>query len=231
MADAITDNHFLARLPQDTIERISPGFEWVELPAGGSTVLDTLEFVFFPIAGLISFVFTSDSGAMSEIALAGAESLVGVCIFLNCRQPLIPAIVQRAVTAVRMPAKLALEEFRRGGQFQHDVMSYIRVFFKQIAQTSLCNAQHSLEQRFCRWLLMSQDRLNADEQVAMSQEMIAGMLGVRREAVTRVATQLKSRKLIDYTTRRIQILDREGLKEAACECYESLRTEFEELVR
>lgn len=229
MANAITDNHFLARLPHDVIERISPEFEWVELPADGTNVLDTLEFVFFPVRGLVSFVLTSNAGATSEVALAGVESLIGICIFLNCTRPLIPAVVQRPVVAIRMSARRALEEFRRSLQFQQQVLSYMRVFFKQVAQTALCNSQHSLEQRFCRWLLMSQDRLIAGEQVAMSQELIANMLGVRREAVTRVATQLKSRKLIDYTTRRIEIVDRDGLKAAACECYESLRREFEEL--
>ena len=230
MANEITDNHFLARLSQDSIERISVGFEWVELPAGGMSALDTMDFIFFPVRGLISFVLTSNMGTTSEVALAGAESLVGLCTFLNSKQPLIPAVVQRPVLAVRMPAKLAMEEFRRGLQFQFNVLSYMRIFFKQVAQTSLCNAQHSLEQRFCRWLLMSQDRLNANEHVAMSQELIAGMLGVRREAVTRVATQLKSRKLIDYTTRRIEIVDSEGLQAASCECYETLKSEFEELV-
>ena len=230
MANAITENQFLARLPQDSIERISPGFEWVELPSGGVSELDTLDFVFFPVRGLVSFVLTSNNGTTSEVALAGDESLVGLCIFLNCKQPLIPAVVQRNVVAVRMPARTALEEFRRGLQFQYNVLSYMRVFFKQVAQTSLCNAQHSLEQRFCRWLLMSQDRLNENEHVAMSQELIAGMLGVRREAVTRVATQLKSRRLIDYTTRRIEIVDRVGLMAASCECYETLRSEFEALV-
>lgn len=230
MAYLITDNHFLARLPKDSIERISREFEWVELPAGNTSVLETLDFVFFPVQGLISFVFASNTGTTAEVALAGPESLVGLCIFLNCRQPLIPAVVQRSIVAVRMPAKSALEEFRRGAQFQYNVLSYMRVFLRQVAQTSICNAQHTLEQRFCRWLLMSQDRLKADEHVAMSQELIAGMLGVRREAVSRVAAQLKSRRLIDYTTRRIEIVNRDGLKAAACECYENLRLEFEELV-
>lgn len=230
MANAITDNHFLARLPQDSIERISRGLEWVEMPAGDMSVLDTLESIFFPVEGLVSFVSASNSGTTSEVALAGSESLVGLCIFMNCKQPLIPAVVQRSVIAAKIPARLALEEFRRSAQFQQSVLDYMRIFFNQVVQLSLCNAQHSLEQRFCRWLLMSKDRLNANEQVAMSQELIAGNLGVRREAVTRVATQLKSRKIIDYTTRRIEIVDRDGLKAAACECYESLRSEFEEFI-
>lgn len=230
MANRLNDNHFLARLPQDSIERISPGFEWVDLRVGDLPARDLLDFVYFPVQGLVSFVLTSNEGATSEVALAGTESLVGICTFLNSKEPIIPAVIQRPVLAVRIPARLALEEFRRGEVFQQHVLSYLRVFFIQVAQTSLCNAQHTLEQRFCRWLLLSQDRLDADEHVAMSQELIATMLGVRREAITRVATQLKSRHLIDYTTRRIEIVDRDGLVQASCECYATLRKEFAELV-
>lgn len=230
MAYAITDNHFLARLPQDAIERLSPGFEWVELNLGASCQLDTVDYVFFPIRGLISFVLASGNGTTSEVAVAGSESLVGLCGFLNSRKPLIPAVVRRSGLAARLPVKMALDEFRRGDAFQADVLSYIGVFFKQVAQTSLCNAQHSLEQRFCRWLLLSQDRLDDGERVAMSQELIAGMLGVRREAVTRVATHLKSRHLIDYTTRKIQIVDRDGLVNTSCECYSSLSHDYAALV-
>lgn len=209
---------------------MSPGFEWMELPAGQLTAHETLDSVLFPVHGLISFVLGSNKGTTSEVAMAGSESLVGLRSFLNSARPLIPAMVQRPVVAVRLPSRIAVEEFRRGEQFQVNVLSYVRIFLKQVAQTSLCNAQHTLQQRFCRWLLLSQDRLAPGECVAMSQEVIAGMLGVRREAVTRVARQLKARGLIDYTTRRIEIVDRQGLRDASCECYEALRRQYDELV-
>lgn len=226
-----TDNQFLDRLPPEVLGRLSHGFDWLELSAGDTSFLDNLDHLLFPVQGLVSFLATSSTGVSFEVALAGLESLIGICIFLNCKRPILPAVVRRPLVAVRLPAKLALEEFRLGTQFQHQVLSYMRVFFTQVARISVCNSQHSLEQRFCRWLLLSQDRLKADERVSMSQESIAGKLGVRREAITRVASQLRSRNLIDYTTRRIEIVDEDGLRAAACDCYEHLRFEFEELDR
>lgn len=231
MTFAITDNQFLDRLPPDVLGRLSHGFDWLELTVGDSSFLDNLDQLLFPVQGLVSFLVTSNAGVSFEVALAGLESLLGICIFLNCKRPILPAVVRRPLVAVSLPAKLALEEFRLGGHFQHQVLSYMRVFFTQVAQTSLCNSQHSLEQRFCRWLLMSQDRLKTGEYVSMSQELISDKLGVRREAITRVASRLRARKLIDYTTRRIEIVDEDGLRAAACECYERLRLEFEELDR
>lgn len=229
MAKEFCDNHFLARLPQDTIERLSPGFEWVSLAAGELHACEMANSVYFPTEGLVSFVLEANDGATFEAALAGNESLLGISTFLNSPTPLIPTVVQRPVLAIKLDAQKALEEFRLGMAFQYQVMNYLRVFIRQVTQTSLCNARHSLEQRFCRWLLLSQERLDVGDHVAMSQEMIAGLLGVRREAVTRVARRLKAQNVIDYTSRRIEIVDREGLEQAACCCYQTLRNEFNEL--
>ena len=229
MVFGITDNQFLDRLPADVLGRLSHGFDWLELPTGDSSFLDNLDQLLFPVQGLVSFLLTSNTGVSFEVALAGLESLIGISIFLNGKRPMFPAVVRQPLVAVRLPAQLAMEEFRLGRDFQRQVLSYMRVFFTQVARTSLCNSQHSLEQRFCRWLLVSQDRLNVDEHIVMSHELIAGKLGVRREAISRVAANLRSRQLIDYTTRRIEIVDRPGLRAAACECYDHLRLEFEEL--
>lgn len=230
MANLISDNHLLARLTPDSLERLSPSFDWVEFPVGPITALESMENIYFPVDGMASYVLSAGDGSSSEIALAGKESALGLCAFLNCTKPLVPLLAQRHITAVQLPVRVAVNEFQRGGRFQWLLLSYLRVFIRQIALASLCNAHHSLEQRFCRWLLFSQDTLGLEEPVAMSQEMIAGMLGVRREAITRVATQLRTRNLINYTTRRIEIVDRDGLENNSCECYGHLRRELDELL-
>ena len=225
----ITDNQFLASLPGDAIERLSPAFEWVEFNAGQTIIHDPVTHIYFPLNGLASFVLMSESGGSSEIAIAGKEGLLGICVFLNSTTPIIPAIAQRSGQAIRVVAQAALQEFRRRDAFFITALSYIRVFFHQVAQTALCNAHHSLEQRFCRWLLLVADRLDEGEHVTMTQEAIASMLGVRREAVTRVAHQLKRRNLKDYGTRRIEVIDRQGLMRASCECYSVLRREYDQI--
>lgn len=227
----VADNLFLAKLPDDCLERLTPGLEWAELPVGEAVTPEPVTAVYFPVNGLMSFVLTSEAGISSEVAVAGKEGLAGFCIFFNSRTPVIPAVVQKSGVGLKLAAAYAIEEFRRRTEFQFFILTYFRAFFRQVAQTSLCNAQHGLEQRFCRWLLMCNDRLPGDDHVAMSQETIANMLGVRREAVTRVAKQLKSRELIDYGTRRIEIVDRAGLMAASCECYTTLKVIYDQFLQ
>ena len=229
MAYEATDNRLLARLPPDSVERLLPLLQVVEFRTGERVLEEPVSCVYFPVEGLISFVLSTSSGESTELAIIGREGLIGHAVFFNSSYMLFPAFVQQPVQAMRLEGKHAREEFNRSTEFRHYVMSYTRVFFRQVAQTALCNAHHSLEQRFCRWLLMIQDRIGEAGHVSMTQETIGNMLGVRREAVTRVANKLKARRLIEYTTRRIEIADRAGLIDASCECYESLRNAYDHI--
>lgn len=223
-----TDNKFLANLPEDTIERLSPAFETCLFTVGDALVREPVDFAYFILSGLISFTITSDDGDGMEIGMTGNEGFVGTSMFLNLKSPALPGIVRSGGEAIRVPAKALMDEFHRGGQFQALVFQYFRVFFMQVARVCMCNARHSLEKRLGRWLLMTHDRLEGP--VTITQEGIANALGVRREAITRVAQQLKSRELIDYGTRRIEVVDRNGLKGACCECYQTMKNEHNALM-
>jgi len=227
MSHEITDNLILGKLPPACLERLTPALEWVELRAGDIIPPDQVDGVYFPASGLMSFILSSQAGTSSEIAVAGREGFAGFSIFFGSRSPLIPAVVQRSGMALRLPRKTANLEFNRLTEFHYFLMAYFRMLFLQIAQRSLCNAQHPLEQRFCRWLLMCHDRLAANDHVVLSQEVIAGLLGVRREAISRVVKRLKSNHFIDYGTRRIEVIDRTGLMGVSCECYGALKAEYD----
>lgn len=224
-----TENRFLSSLPEDTVERLSPHFETCSFSAGDMLIREPVDFAYFILSGLISFTITSDDGDGMEIGMTGNEGFVGTSLFLNLKSPALPGIVRSDGQAIRIPAKALMEEFQLGGRFQESVYQYFRVFFMQVARVCMCNARHSLEKRLGRWLLMTHDRLEGP--VTITQEGIANALGVRREAITRVAQQLKSKELIDYGTRRMEVVDPDGLKDACCECYRTLKDEHDALMQ
>ena len=170
-----------------------------------------------------------ENGSSAEMGMAGKEGLVGVALFMGGNTMPNRAVVQSAGGAVRMRAKVLRDEFARGGAFQRLLLRYTQALLTQMSQTAVCNRLHAIEQQLCRWLLLSHDRLDSDELV-MTQELIANMLGVRREGVTASAGRLQEQGLISYVRGRIQVLDRRGLEAAVCECYKVVKDEYERLL-
>jgi CRP-like cAMP-binding protein len=186
---------------------------------------DRLEHVYFPTSAIVSLLYIMEDGASAEIAVVGNEGIVGVAIFMGGETMPNRAVVQSAGHAYRLPGHLLKQEFNRGGALQHLLLRYTLAMLTQMAQTAVCNRHHSVDQQLCRWLLLSLDRLPANE-LSMTQELIANMLGVRREGVTEAAGKLQSAGLIHYRRGRIIVLDRPGLEARVCECYEVVRQEF-----
>ncbi len=185
--------------------------------------------IYFPTSSVISLIYTMEEGATAEMGLVGNEGVVGIALFMGGETTPNQAVVQVAGGALRMKAQAMLEEFRRGGPFQLALLRYTQALITQISQTAVCNRLHPVEQRLCRWLLMIRDRLPSDE-VLMTQEFIAHVLGVRREGVTAAAHHLQKAGLIRYCHGHITILDRKGLEAAACECYRVVKDEFDRLL-
>jgi CRP-like cAMP-binding protein len=229
--DAI-DNRLLASLPADMCERLRPALELVSLalgvvvyePGGG------MDHVYFPTGAVVSLIYTMADGATAEMGLVGNEGVVGIALFMGGETTPNQAVAQVAGGALKMKAQVMLEEFRRGGPFQLALLRYTQALITQISQTAVCNRLHAVEQRLCRWLLLTRDRLPSDE-ILMTQEFIAHMLGVRREGVTAAAHHLQEAGLIRYARGHISILDRKGLEAAACECYRVVKDEFDRLLR
>ena len=225
------ENRLLAALPEAQWKRWSPHFEPVALPLGhvlyeaGSVMKD----VIFPTTAIVSLLSVMEDGASAEIAVVGGEGLVGVSLFMGGGSTPSRAVVQSAGEGFRLKADLMKEEFDKGGPVLHLLLRYTQALITQMAQTAVCNRHHSLDQQLCRWLLMSLDRLHGNELV-MTQELIANMLGVRREGVTEGAMKLQKAGLISYSRGRISVLDRAGIEKRACECYEVVRIEYERLL-
>jgi CRP-like cAMP-binding protein len=225
------NNFLLAALPDAEWRRWRHFLERVEMPLG--QVLyeagATLTHVYFPTTSIVSLLYVMENGASAEIAVVGNEGLVGVSLFMGGESTPSRAVVQSAGHGLRLEAPLMKDEFDRAGPVQHLLLRYTQALLTQMAQTAACNRHHTLDQQLCRWLLLSLDRLRANE-LAMTQELIANMLGVRREGVTEAARELQQAGLISYTRGRITVLDRAGLELRTCECYAVVKREYERLL-
>jgi CRP-like cAMP-binding protein len=224
-------NQLLAALPDAEWQRWLPQLESVEMPLG--KVLyesgNKLTHVYFPSTAIVSLLYVMEDGASAEIAVVGREGIVGISLFMGGQSTTSRAVVQSAGQGFRLKANLMMQEFNRAGPVLHLLLRYTQALITQMAQTAVCNRHHSLDQQLCRWLLLSLDRLPSDELV-MTQELIANMLGVRREGVTEAAGQLQQAGLIQYRRGHITVLDRKRLEQRACECYAVVKTEYDRLL-
>ena len=226
-----TGNRLLARLPQEELERLRPHLGHVSF-ALGEVIYESggrQSHIYFPTTAIISLLYLMENGSSAEMGVAGCEGLVGVALFMGGGTVPNRAVVQSAGAAFRMKTKVLQDEFARGGMFQRLLLRYTQALMTQMSQTAVCNRLHTVEQQLCRWLLLSRDRLETDELV-MTQELIANMLGVRREGVTHAAGRLQESGLISYVRGRIRILDRPGLETAVCECYRVVKDEYDRLL-
>ena len=224
-------NRLLAALPSEEYERLLPGLQQVSF-ALGEVVYEFgghLDYVYFPTTAIVSLLYTMENGSSAEMGLTGNDGVVGIALFMGGGTMPNRAVVQSAGEAFRMKAKLLQDEFARGGKFQHLLLRYTQALITQISQTAVCNRLHAVDQQLCRWLLLSHDRVKADELI-MTQELIADMLGVRREGVTVAAGRLQDAGAISYVRGHIKILNRAKLEEKVCECYRVVKNEFDRLL-
>jgi len=224
------DNQLLAALPPDEWARWLPMLEWVQLPLGEVLYESgvTLSHVYFPTTAIVSLLYVMENGASAEIAVVGHEGIVGVSLFMGGESTPSRAVVQSAGEGFRVKALAIKEAFTRAPVL-HLLLRYTQALITQMSQTAVCNRHHTLDQQLCRWLLLSLDRLKGSELV-MTQELIANMLGVRREGVTEAALKLQKAGLIRYTRGRITVLDRVGLEQRSCECYAVVKHEYDRLL-
>lgn len=224
-------NRLLGALPRTDLERLQPHLKRVHLELG--EVLHEpdigLRYIYFPTTSIVSLLYVMGDGASTEIAVVGNEGMVGVSLFMGGESTPSRAVAQSAGSAYRLSGQILKEEFARGEAMQHLLLRYTQTLLTQTAQTAVCNRHHSLDQQLCRWLLLSLDRLTNNELV-MTQELIANMLGVRREGVTAAAGQLQQAGLIQYSRGRIIVLDRSGLEARTCECYGVVKRECDRLL-
>jgi CRP-like cAMP-binding protein len=224
-------NRLLGALAHDEYERLIPTLQQVSFSLG-EVVYEFgghLDYVYFPTTAIVSLLYTMENGATAEMGLTGNDGVVGIALFMGGGTMPNRAVVQSAGLAMRMKVKTLQQEFALGGQFQRILLRYTQALITQISQTAVCNRLHSVEQQLCRRLLLSHDRLKTDELI-MTQELIADMLGVRREGVTVAAGHLQDDGAISYVRGRIQILDRQKLEATVCECYRVVKDEFDRLV-
>jgi len=229
-------NHLLDALPQAEYERLLPLLEQVQMPLG-EVLYESggeLRHAYFPTTCIISLLYVMENGASSEIAVIGNDGIVGITLFMGGGTMPNRAVVQSEGYAYRLRAHLLIQQFdryegRRSGALQHLLLHYAQALMTQMAQTAACNRHHSVDQQLCRWLLLSLDRLASNELI-MTQELIANMLGVRREGVTEAAGKLQKAGLIDYRRGQITVLNRPGLEARVCECYQVVKTEFDRLL-
>lgn len=224
-------NRLLAALPEAEWTRWAPHLEPVDMPLG--KVLyesgSRLGHVYFPTTSIVSLLYVMEDGASAEIAVVGNEGIVGISLFMGGESTPSRALVQSAGQGFRLKADLMLQEFNRAGPALHLLLRYTQALITQMSQTAVCNRHHSLDKQLCRWLLLSLDRLPSDELV-MTQELIANMLGVRREGVTEAAGHLQHDGLIRYQRGHITVLDRAGLEKRTCECYAVVKREYDRLL-
>ncbi|HEX7812922.1 MAG TPA: Crp/Fnr family transcriptional regulator [Burkholderiales bacterium] len=225
-------NHLLAALPAMGYERLLPHLEWIPLVLGAALYESgsAQAYVYFPIDSIVSLLYVLEDGSSAEIAVVGNEGLVGISLFMGGESTPSRAVVQSAGHAYRLRASYLKEEFERGGPLQHLLLRYTQALITQMAQTAVCNRHHALEQQLCRWLLLSLDRLPSNE-LTMTQELIANMLGVRREGVTEAARHLQTAGLIHYSRGKITVLDRLRLESRVCECYAVVKRESDRLLK
>ncbi len=225
------ENRLLAVLKQPEFERIASHLELVPMPLGEVLYESggTLDWVYFPTDTIVSLLYVLEDGASAEIAVVGREGVVGIALFMGGQTMPNRAVVQSAGRAYRLKGTILTQEFNRSGAVQHLLLRYTLALLTQMAQTAVCNRHHTVDQQLCRWLLLSLDRLPSNE-LSMTQELIANMLGVRREGVTEAAGKLQRAGLIDYHRGLITVLDRPALEARVCECYEVVRAEFRRLL-
>ncbi len=224
-------NHLLAALPAQDFERLASRLELVPM-ALGQMLYDPgtqMRHAFFPISSIVSLHYVTESGASAETAGVGNEGVVGIALFMGGDTTSSSAVVQTAGQAYRLDRHILKELFDEGGALQRLLLRYTQALMTQMAQTATCNRHHSVEQQLCRWLLLTLDRL-PDRELVMTQELVASMLGVRRESVTDAAGRLQSLGYIRYRRGHIGVLDREGLETAACECYGVVKKELDRLL-
>ena len=225
-----THNRLLAALPADVYKRLEPDMESVLLPLGKVIyeANDTLSHVYFPTTAIVSLLYLMENGTSAEMGVVGCDGVVGIAVFMGGDTTPNRAVVQSAGHAIRLELKHFREEFRRVGELHRLLLLYTQALLTQMSQTAVCNRLHSVEQQLCRWLLLSHDRLQSNELV-MTQELIANMLGVRREGVSVAAHRLQQAGLIHYRRGHITIADRPGLESTVCECYQVVKTECDRL--
>jgi CRP-like cAMP-binding protein len=225
------NNTLLAALPDPEWRRWQPLLEQVEMPLGQILYEAgaTLAHVYFPTTSIVSLLYQLENGSSAEIAVVGSEGLVGVSLFMGGESTPSRAVVQSAGQGFRLKAQWMKNEFDRAGPVLHLLLRYTQALITQMSQTAVCNRHHSLDQQLCRWLLLSLDRLHGNELV-MTQELIANMLGVRREGVTEAALKLQQAGLISYARGHITVLDRPGLEKRTCECYAVVKKEYDRLL-
>jgi CRP-like cAMP-binding protein len=225
------ENHLLASLPPNIHRSWLPQLESIDMPLGEVLYESgvTLGHVYFPTTAIVSLLYVMEDGASAEIAVVGNEGIVGISLFMGGESTPSRAVVQSAGRGYRLKAQALKDEFNRAGPVLHLLLRYTQALITQMGQTAVCNRHHSLDQQLCRWLLLSLDRLHGDELV-MTQELIANMLGVRREGVTEAALKLQTAGMIRYARGRITVLDRAGLESRTCECYAVVKKEYDRLL-
>lgn len=224
-------NHLLASLPLSDYRRLKPHLKLVSLSLGEALYESgmALRHVYFPVDSIVSLLYVMADGASAEIAVVGNDGIVGVSLFMGGETTPSRAVVQSAGHAYCLKGELLKSEFIQAGPMQHLLLRYTQALLTQMAQTAVCNRHHSLDQQLCRWLLLSLDRLPSNELV-MTQEFIANMLGVRREGVNEAAGKLQEAGLIQYNRGRITVLDRLGIEDRSCECYAVVKRESDRLL-
>ena len=224
-------NRILAALPPADYQRLLPHLELVEMGLGHSLYESGghLQYVYFPIEGIVSLLYVTQNGSSAELAVVGCEGMIGVSLFMGGETTPNRAVVQSACKAYRLPAAVLKAHFAEGGAVQLILLKFTQALITQISQTAVCNLHHSLDEQLCRWLLLSLDRL-PHNQLQMTQELIANMLGVRRQGVNESASKLEREGLISYSRGLITVLDRARLEKHACECYSVVKVETERLL-
>lgn len=224
-------NHILASLPAADYERILPDLKLIDMPLGWtmSESGDHINYLDFPVSGIVSLMYSLEDGSTSETALVGCEGMIGISIYMGGESMPSSTEVQTAGQAYRLSRRVMKREFALGGKLQHLSLLFAQALICQTSQTAVCNQHHSVEQQMCRWMLMSVDRLNTDE-LLITQEAVGRLLGVRRESVTQTVSLLQKDDLIERGRGRIKILDRVKLEKRACECYAAVRDEYERLL-
>jgi CRP-like cAMP-binding protein len=226
-----SSNHLLAALPENEWQRWQPELELIDLKLG-QVLYESggkMQHVYFPIDAIVSLLFVLENGSSAEIAVVGNEGIVGVSLFMGGETTPSRAVVQSAGKCLRLSAQILKNEFNKSLPVMHLLLRYTQALITQMTQTAVCNRHHSLDQQLCRWLLLSMDRLTGSH-LLMTQELIANMLGVRREGVTEAAGRLQKAGLIKYARGKIDVIDRVGIEKRSCECYAVVKKEYDRLL-
>jgi CRP-like cAMP-binding protein len=228
---SIHQNHLLDALPEAELKRLSAHMDLVSMTLG-EVLYESggrMQHVYFPTTAIISLLYVTEDGDSTEIAVVGNEGILGISLFMGGETTPSRAVVQSAGHGYRLKKELVKEQFSRAGPVMRLLLRYTQALITQMAQTAVCNRHHTVEEQLCRWLLLSLDRLSSNE-LTMTQELIANMLGVRREGVTEAAGHLQRLGLISYKRGHISVLDRPRLEQEACECYAVVQKEFTRLL-